>query len=155
VLSGYGTSSDGSHITNPDVDGQVRAMRQALRDAGLRPQDIGYINAHGTATQAGDVAEAHSIETIFGPQRVRVSSTKALHGHLLGAGGAVELVIAMRCLSTRLLPVAAHVSHQDPAISLRLVSMTDREASDIQHVMSNAFAFGGTNAVLIASTWRP
>jgi 3-oxoacyl-[acyl-carrier-protein] synthase II len=154
VLSGYGTSSDGVHITNPDIGGQVRAMRAALADAGLEPSDIGYINAHGTATQAGDVAEANSIQDVFGPQGVPVSSTKALHGHLLGAGGAVELVIALRSLHHRRLPIAAHVSAQDPRIPLRLVTKTDAAAPDLQHVMSNAFAFGGTNAVLIASRWH-
>jgi len=154
ILSGYGTSSDGMHITNPDAGGQMRAMRAALQDAGLQPEDIGYINAHGTATQAGDLAESTSIRGVFGEHAVPVSSTKALHGHLLGAGGALELIIALRSLATHRLPVAAHLSQPDPRVQLRLVSPSDADAPQLSHVMSNAFAFGGTNAVLIASACR-
>ncbi len=153
VLSGYGISSDGVHITNPDADGQMRAMRAALHDAGLEPMDIGYINAHGTATQTGDLTESTSIRGVFGEHAVPVSSTKALHGHLLGAGGALELIIAMRCLETHRMPTAAHLSQPDPRVQLRLVSASDSYAPELRHVMSNAFAFGGTNAVLIASAW--
>jgi 3-oxoacyl-[acyl-carrier-protein] synthase II len=153
ILSGYGTSSDGMHITNPDAGGQMRAMRTALQDAGLKPEDIGYINAHGTATQAGDLAESTSIRGVFGEHAVPVSSTKALHGHLLGAGGALELIIALRSLATHRLPVAAHLSQADPRVQLRLVSASEADAPGLKHVMSNAFAFGGTNAVLIASAW--
>ena len=153
ILSGYGTSSDGVHITNPDQGGQVRAMRAALQDAALRPSDIGYINAHGTATQAGDITEAQSIGEVFGERTVPVSSTKALHGHLLGAGGALELVIALRSLATHELPVAANLTEQDPRIPLKLVRPGETTAPNLRHVMSNAFAFGGTNAVLIASAF--
>jgi 3-oxoacyl-[acyl-carrier-protein] synthase II len=153
ILSGYGTSSDGVHITNPDQGGQVRAMRAALQDANLSPGDIGYINAHGTATHAGDITEAHSIGEVFGERKVPVSSTKALHGHLLGAGGALELVIALRSLATHELPVAANLTEQDPRISLKLVRPGEAHAPHLKHVMSNAFAFGGTNAVLIASAF--
>lgn len=151
VLSGYGTSSDGVHITNPDAGGQIRAMKAALQDAGLQPSDIGYINAHGTATQAGDVTESESIRAVFGAHEVPVSSTKALHGHLLGAGGALELIIALRSLSTQRLPLAAHVSQADPRVLVKLVDASNVHAPSLKHVMSNAFAFGGTNAVLVVS----
>ena len=100
-LAGYATNCDGVHITQPDAAGQARAMRAALADAGLAPGDIGYVNAHGTATLAGDAAEAESIARVFGAHGVPVSSTKAIHGHLLGAGGAVELLVAMRALRSR------------------------------------------------------
>lgn len=151
VLSGYGTSSDGVHITNPDASGQVRAMQSALNDAGLQPAHIGYINAHGTATLAGDLAESHSVTEVFGNHSVPISSTKALHGHLLGAGGAVELAIAVRSLITHRLPIAANLDQVDPQIQLNLVTPANSHAPELMHVMSNAFAFGGTNAVLIAS----
>jgi 3-oxoacyl-[acyl-carrier-protein] synthase II len=150
-LSGYGTSSDGMHITNPDPQGQMRAMRMALNDAKLQPSDIGYINAHGTATKAGDLAESNSIGEVFQGLSVPVSSTKGLHGHLLGAGGAVELVVTLRALHHQRLPVSANLTEHDPAIALNLVNADASYPVPLRHVMSNSFAFGGTNVVLIAS----
>lgn len=151
TLSGYATNCDARHITQPDPDGQTRAMKAALRDAGLSPQEIGYVNAHGTATQAGDAAEARSLTNVFGPQGVPVSSTKALHGHLLGAGGAVELVVALQALASEQLPHTAFLSQPDQAFELDLIMGQPRTVTGLRHVMSNSFAFGGTNAVLIAS----
>ena len=150
LLSGYATNCDSMHMTQPDPGGQVRAMCAALRDAGLRPEDIGYLNAHGTATGAGDAAEASSVHTVFGAG-VPVSSTKAIHGHLLGGGGAVELIATLRALSCGLLPPTAHLQTPDPAFALDFVRGEAREVRGLRHAMSNAFAFGGTNAVLIAS----
>lgn len=149
-LSGYGASSDGVHITNPDPQGQIRAMRMALNDAGLQPSDIGYINAHGTATIAGDLAESRSISEVFQGLNVPVSSTKGLHGHMLGAGGAMELVVALRALENKTIPPTANLVESDPAIVLNL-SRNCESAPNIRNVMSNSFAFGGTNAVLVAS----
>jgi len=149
-LSGYATSSDGVHITNPDPQGQMRAMRMALRDAGLEPSDVGYINAHGTATTAGDLAEARSIGEVFNGLDVPVSSTKGLHGHLLGAGGALELVVSLRALHNKKVPLSANLTEVDPAVGLNLLKCSE-SAPDLRHVMSNSFAFGGTNAVLVAS----
>lgn len=151
ALTGYATNCDGRHITNPDAGGQARAMRAALRDAGLAPADVGYVNAHGTGTLVGDVAEAESLRTVFGPRGVPVSSTKALHGHLLGAGGAVELVVALQALGQSLLPATAHLQVPDAAFALDFVQGAPRAAPGLRHVMSNSFAFGGTNAVLVAS----
>ncbi|WP_335622422.1 hypothetical protein [Acidovorax carolinensis] len=151
AVTGYATNCDGSHITNPDARGQARAMQAALRDAGLAPGDVGYLNAHGTGTQVGDAAEAASVRSVFGPQGVPVSSTKALHGHLLGAGGAVELVVALQALVHQQLPPTAHLQLPDPAFELDLVQGAPRVVSGLRHVMSNSFAFGGTNAVLVAS----
>jgi 3-oxoacyl-[acyl-carrier-protein] synthase II len=150
-LSGYGISTDAVHITNPDPQGQVKAMQMALSDAGLQAADIGYINAHGTATTAGDMAEAASITQVFGSMGVPVSSTKALHGHLLGAGGALELLIAIQALRRQVLPVQANLADPDPKCPLQLVQPDNARVSGLRHVMSNSFAFGGTNAVLIAS----
>lgn len=150
-LSGYGISTDAVHITQPDPGGQVRAMNMALRDAQLTPSDIAYINAHGTATMAGDWAETVSIKTVFGEHAVPVSSTKAMHGHLLGAGGALELLIAASALHSQRLPAAINRTEADPRCDLNLVPVGHESKQVLRHCMSNSFAFGGTNAVLIVS----
>ncbi len=150
MLVGYATNCDGVHITQPDASGQARAMAAALADAGLAPREIGYINAHGTATTAGDAAEAESIAAVFGAKAVAVSSTKAIHGHLLGAGGAVELLATLRALHAGLLPPTANVVAADPSFAIDLVVGEARKASTLRAAMSNSFAFGGTNAVLVA-----
>jgi 3-oxoacyl-[acyl-carrier-protein] synthase II len=151
ALAGYATNCDGVHITNPDPAGQARAMRAALADAGLAAGAIGYLNAHGTATLNGDAAEAESIAAVFGAHAVPVSSTKAIHGHLLGAGGAVELLATLRALDARRLPPTAHTPAADGAFAIDLVVGSARESGALGHAMSNSFAFGGTNAVLVAS----
>lgn len=150
TLSGYATNCDSTHMTQPDPAGQIRAMRAALGDAGLQPADIGYINAHGTGTHAGDAAEASSVEAVFG-QSVPISSTKPLHGHVLGGGGAVELIVALRALTHGRLPAIANLGDVDPDIHLDLVRGSARPAPHLRHALSNSFAFGGTNAVLIAT----
>jgi 3-oxoacyl-[acyl-carrier-protein] synthase II len=149
VLAGYATNNDSTHMTNPDPAGQARVMRAALQDAGLSPADIGYVNAHGTATTAGDAAEATSIQAVLG-SCTPVSATKAIHGHLLGGGGALELVATLRALAHRRLPPTAHLRRVDPEFAIDLVRGEPREAPGLQWAMSNSFAFGGTNAVLIA-----
>jgi 3-oxoacyl-[acyl-carrier-protein] synthase II len=151
ALTGYATNCDGIHITNPDAAGQARAMRAALADAGLEAGAVGYLNAHGTATINGDAAEAQSVAAVFGANGIPISSTKAIHGHLLGAGGAVELLAATRALATERLPPTAHTTAIDPAFAIDLVTTAARSAPGLRHVMSNSFAFGGTNAVLVAS----
>ena len=152
LLVGYASNCDGVHITQPDAAGQARAMQAALADAGLAPGDIGYLNAHGTATAAGDAAEADSIARVFGPHGVPVSSSKGIHGHLLGAGGAVELLAALRALTHRRLPRNGNTAAADPAFAIDLVVDGRRELASrgATAVMSNSFAFGGTNAVLVA-----
>jgi 3-oxoacyl-[acyl-carrier-protein] synthase II len=150
-LTGYATNCDGVHITNPDAAGQARAMRAALADAGLAAADIGHLNAHGTATLTGDAAEAASIAAVFGVRGVAVTSTKAIHGHLLGAGGAVELLAAACALAGARLPPTAGTTVIDPAFAIDLVLGEARPAPALSHAMSSSFAFGGTNAVLIAS----
>ncbi len=150
-LAGYATNCDGVHLTQPDASGQARAMRAALADAGLTARDVGYLNAHGTATSSGDAAEADSIGRVFGGHGVAVSSSKAVHGHLLGAGGAVELLATLRALQTSRLPPTGNVLAVDPAFAIDLVTGAARATPSLRAAMSNSFAFGGTNAVLIAT----
>ena len=128
-------------------------MRMALDDAGLRPEDIGYINAHGTATAVGDVVETNAIKAAFGDAawRIPVSSTKALHGHLMGATGVVEMIAALLALREQVIPPTAHLYKPDPACDLDYVPNAARRADNLRTVMSNSFAFGGNNAVLIAT----
>jgi 3-oxoacyl-(acyl-carrier-protein) synthase len=151
-LSGYGNTCDAVHMSRPDRGGQVRAMREALRDAGLTPADVGYINAHGTATLVGDVVEAEAINAVFGraAENVRVSSTKSMHGHLLGGAGALEFGVALLALEEGLIAPTAFLEQPDPAARLRHVALQAEKITPPQAVMSNSFAFGGSNVVLIA-----
>jgi len=152
-LSGYGACTDASHLTKPDPAGQTRAMRAALADAGLRESEIDYINAHGTATLAGDIAETEAIKQVFAQhaKRLAVSSTKSMHGHVMGATGAVEFVAAILALEHDFLPPTINLRKPDPACDLDYVPNRARRDVSLHHVMSNSFAFGGSNAVLIAS----
>lgn len=155
VLSGYGNTCDAVHMSRPDRDGQVRAMRQALVEAGLSPADVGYINAHGTATSVGDIVEAEAINAVFGEPgndgaAVRVSSTKSMHGHLLGAAGALEFAVALLALEEGVVAPTAFLEQPDPACKLRHVSVEAERIAPPRAVMSNSFAFGGSNVVLIA-----
>ncbi len=151
-LTGFATGSDSEHLTRPSVAGQARAMAAALQDAGLAAKDIGYINAHGTATQANDGAEAAAIRSVFGDhaERLPVSSTKAVHGHLMGAAAAIELLVAVQALRRQEVPPTAHLEHVDPACALDHVIGAARPVSGLEYAMSNSFAFGGTTGVLIA-----
>ncbi|MDE2260260.1 MAG: beta-ketoacyl-[acyl-carrier-protein] synthase family protein [Betaproteobacteria bacterium] len=156
-LVGYGNSTDAGHITQPDVGGQSRAMRQALTQAGLQPGQIQHINAHGTGTMVGDVIETQAIKSVFGDwaRQIPISATKALHGHLMGATGAVEMVVALGVLRTRIVPPTAHLLHPDPECDLDYVPEGAREIPALDVVMSNSFGFGGNNAVLIARRYQP
>ena len=151
-LVGYDCSSDSSHITKPDSAGQTRTILNALRDAQLQPQDIGYINAHGTATQAGDIEETKALKQTFGAHAydVPVSSTKSMHGHLMGATGAVEFMAAVLALQHQAIPPTINLLQPDPECDLDYVPNQGRTGVHLDAVMSNSFAFGGTNAVLIA-----
>jgi len=153
LLSGWGLSCDATHLTKPDAAGQARALRAALRQADLQPRDVGYCNAHGTATRIGDVVEHDALAEVWGDGLgdLRVSSTKALHGHLLGAGGALEAVITLLALQQRRLPPNAHTDTIDPACQLNLVRDDATSAPGLEAAISNSFAFGGTNAVLLFS----
>lgn len=146
---GFGMGSDAFHITQPSADGAARAMRAALSDAGLKPENIGYINAHGTATQANDATETAAIRKVFGAQadRLQVSSTKSMHGHTLGAAGALEAVATVLALHHGVLPPTANYNEPDPACDLDVIPNQARKAQ-VECALSNSFAFGGLNAVL-------
>jgi 3-oxoacyl-[acyl-carrier-protein] synthase II len=151
-LCGYGSSSDAEHLTSPSSAEQAAAMRMALAEAGLAPEDIGYLNAHGTATDAGDVVEAQSIREVFGAaaDTLPVSSTKSMHGHLIGASGIVEFVLSMMALESGDLPPTATLETPDPRCNLDHVARVARRGCTLRAVMSNSFAFGGSNASLVA-----
>jgi len=146
---GFGMGSDAFHITQPSPDGAARAMRAALLDGGLKPEDIGYINAHGTATQANDATETAAIRKVFGKHadRLQVSSTKSMHGHTLGAAGALEAVATVLALRNGILPPTANYNEPDPACDLDVIPNQARRAQ-VEFALSNSFAFGGLNAVL-------
>ncbi|PWU11577.1 MAG: beta-ACP synthase [Terriglobia bacterium] len=148
-LVGFGMSADACHITQPSAEGAARAMRGALRDAGLSPEQIGYINAHGTATPANDISETAAIRQVFGihADRLAVSSTKSMHGHALGAAAALECLGATLALRDGFLPPTANFTEPDPECDLDVVPNHARHA-EVEYALSNSFAFGGLNAVL-------
>jgi 3-oxoacyl-[acyl-carrier-protein] synthase II len=151
---GYGMSADGSHITAPDPDGAgaAKSMANALRDGQLNPSDIQYINAHGTSTPLGDVAETKAMKRVFGEdmKRIPVSSTKSQLGHLLGASGSVELIVTMLAIQRGVLPPTINYHRQDPDCDLDYVPNEARD-SKIRCAMSNSFGFGGHNTSLIVT----
>ncbi len=153
-ITGYGMSSDAFHITSPseDGDGMARVMVRALRDAGLQPTDIQYINAHGTSTPIGDKVETIAIKKVFGEHayKLAVSSTKSMTGHLLGAAGGLESAIAAMVVKTGIIPPTINYENPDPECDLDYVPNQARKG-EITHVLSNSFGFGGTNATLIFS----
>jgi nodulation protein E len=152
-IVGFGMSSDAFHITQPSPDGAARAMRAALSDAGLDPAEVGYINAHGTATIANDAAETTAIRKVFGERadRLAVSSTKSMHGHTLGAAGAIEAAATVLALRHGILPPTANFTEPDPACDLDVIPNVAHPAS-VEFALSNSFAFGGLNAVLAFRT---
>ena len=150
-FAGYGLCTDAAHITRPSIEGQSNAMRLALDSAAMQPEDIGYINAHGTATLANDAVETAAIKHVFGDHayRIPVSSTKSMHGHLLGAAGALEFATCVLALERKFIPPTINLAVPDPVCDLDYAAGQAREAAALSAVMSNSFAFGGTNAVLI------
>jgi 3-oxoacyl-[acyl-carrier-protein] synthase II len=149
---GYGSTSDARHITRPSLEGQTRAMAEALNDAGLLPEDIDYINAHGTATQWNDLSETQAIKKVFGDYacKVPVSSTKSMHGHTMGAAGAIEFIASLLAIRDQAVPPTINLDQPDPECDLDYVPNIGRKGVTVNTMMSNAFAFGGTNAALIA-----
>jgi nodulation protein E len=154
-IVGFGMSSDAHHLTQPSMEGPARAMRGALCDAGIAPEQVGYINAHGTATPANDPTEAGAIRMVFGAHagRIPVSSTKSMHGHALGAAGAIEAVATVLALRNGLLPPTANFEEPDPQCDLDVVPNQARPAQP-EFALSNSFAFGGLNAVLAFRRWE-
>jgi 3-oxoacyl-[acyl-carrier-protein] synthase II/nodulation protein E len=148
-IVGFGSSADAHHITQPAPEGAAAAMRKALSDANASLDEVDYINAHGTGTQANDATEAAAIHQLFGDRapKIPISSTKALHGHSIGATGALEALATILSLHHAKLPANAGVTQIDPSINLDVILNTPRETS-AQLALSNSLAFGGLNAVL-------
>ena len=154
-IVGYGMSGDAYHITQPapEHEGGFRVMKNAVRDAGIQPTDIGYVNAHGTSTPIGDTLEAHAIRNFFGDHKIAVSSTKSMTGHLLGGAGGLEAGITVLALRDQILPPTINLENQDPGTgNMDFVSNGARKAS-LEYAMSNSFGFGGTNGALLFNRW--
>ena len=149
-LMGFGMSSDSKDMVNPDIEGPRSAMQFALEDAGLDPSEIDYLNAHGTATALNDVNETNAIKDVFGEHayKMAISSTKSMHGHLLGAGGGVEAGICIKAINEGFIPPTVGYSDPDPKCDLDYVPNEGR-SQKVRYTMSNSFAFGGLNAVLV------
>ncbi len=154
---GYGVTCDAHHMTAPDAgaSGAARAMREALSDAGLGPESVDYINAHGTATPPNDLMETRAIKEVFGPRawRIPVSSTKSMHGHTLGAAGALEAVVSVLAITEGFIPPTIHCETADPECDLDYVTEGARSAAP-GVVLSNSFAFGGNNTTVILGRFR-
>jgi 3-oxoacyl-[acyl-carrier-protein] synthase II len=151
-LVGYGATGDAYHITSPDSEGRgaVKAMQMALRQAGISPEEISYINAHGTSTPTNDRVETMAVKSVFGDAayKIPMSSTKSMTGHLLGASGAIELIICLKAMNADFLPATINYSEPDPECDLDCIPNTPRQGK-IKYAMSNSFGFGGHNASLI------
>jgi len=153
-LLGFAANADATHVCIPAVDGQAAAMSAALTDAQLAPEEIDYLNAHGTATRSGDVTETRAIRQAFAQHAdvLAVSSTKSVHGHLLGASGALELAVCIAAIRDRFLPATMHLRAPDGDCDLDFVPNQPRAGVEVRRAMSTSFAFGGSNAVLIAGS---
>ncbi|MEK9920582.1 MAG: beta-ketoacyl-ACP synthase II [Luminiphilus sp.] len=153
-ITGFGMSGDAYHMTSPPEDGRgaAAAMQQALKDAELNPEEVAYINAHGTSTEAGDLAESQAVEKVFGAhaQKLAVSSTKSMIGHLLGAAGSVEAILTILALRENVAPPTINLDNPSAGCNLNYVPHTAQEL-EIRHALSNSFGFGGTNGSLIFS----
>ncbi len=151
-IIGYGSTSDAFHITKPSLEGQSRAISEALGEAQVGPDMVDYINAHGTATQWNDLLETQAIKKVFrdGAYKVPISSTKSMHGHAIGAAGAIEFVVSLLVLKNQAIPPTINLDQPDPECDLDYVPNIVRKEARVNTVMSNSFAFGGTNAVLLA-----
>lgn len=149
-LIGLGMSADASHITAPSLDGPLRCMSEAIRNAGINPEEIDYINAHGTSTELNDANETRAIKELLGEKAYRtpVSSTKSMTGHLLGAAGGIEAAFSVLAIQDSILPPTINYKTPDPDCDLDYVPNEARDA-DIKTVLSNSFGFGGTNGTLI------
>jgi 3-oxoacyl-[acyl-carrier-protein] synthase II len=151
-LVGYGMSADAYHMTQPPAGGEgaARCMKHALKDAGINPDQIDYINAHGTSTPAGDLAETQALKTVLGEHayQVAVSSTKSMTGHMLGAAGGIEAIFSVLALRDQVVPPTINLDNPDPECDLDFVPHHARKMP-LDYVMSNSFGFGGTNGTVI------
>ena len=157
-LLGYGSSDDGYKVSAPPEDGEgaVLSMRQAISNAGLRPDQIDHINAHGTSTPLNDRIETHAIKRVLGDHayRIPVVSTKSMTGHLIAAAGALEALICVKCLEHRKVPPTRNLEKPDPLCDLDYVPGTAREVPGLEVALSNSFAIGGVNATLVFKRWE-
>jgi nodulation protein E len=149
-LMGYGMTADAADMVNPSIDGASMAMQMALDDAKLAPSDIDYVNAHGTATAVNDINETRAIKRVFGnaANNVSISSTKSMHGHCLGGGGAIEAVAAIKAIEEKFVPATIGLDEPDPECDLDYTPNIGKKR-EVNYAMSNSFAFGGLNAVLV------
>ena len=156
-ILGYGLTGDGNHMTAPDPEGNgaFRAMAEALQDSGINPGEVDWINAHGTATPANDLAETRAIKNLFGrgAYRIPVSGIKSMVGHCLGAAGAVEAVASVLSVKEDKIPPTIHYQTQDPECDLDYVPNQSRSRT-VEVALSNSFAFGGNNTVLVFGKWK-
>ena len=154
-IVGYGMSGDAYHMTQPapEHEGGFRVMRNAVRDAGLSPDVVGYVNAHGTSTPIGDTLEAHAIRNFFGEHKVLVSSTKSMTGHLLGGAGGLEAGITVLALRDQILPPTVNLENQEPETAGMDFVANHARKTEIEYAMSNSFGFGGTNGALLFRRW--
>jgi 3-oxoacyl-[acyl-carrier-protein] synthase II len=156
-LAGYGNTADANHVTAPAPEGEgaARCMKMALRNAGLSPEDISYINAHGTSTPQGDIAETQAIKTVFGPhaRKLAVSSTKGATGHMLGAAGAVEMIVCAKAIETGTVPPTINYAVPDPECDLDYVPNIARQMK-VEAVLNNSFGFGGHNASILGKKFN-
>ena len=155
-MVGYGTNCDAYHITAPlpDGSGAAECMKLAISDAGITPENIGYINAHGTSTPLNDLGETKAVKLVFGEEtKVPISSTKSMTGHLLGASGAVEAIFCLKALENQYLPATIHYKVPDEECNLDVIPNQGREA-DVTYALSNSLGFGGHNATLIMKRWE-
>jgi 3-oxoacyl-[acyl-carrier-protein] synthase II len=156
-MAGYGNAADAHHLTapSPGGEGAARCMRMALRSAGLNPDEVSYINAHGTSTPQGDVAETMAIKSVFGEhaKKLAVSSTKGATGHLLGAAGGVEMALCVKAIECGVAPPTINLENPDPECDLDYVPNTAREM-EVNVIMNNSFGFGGHNACVVARKFK-
>ncbi len=154
-VAGYGMSGDAYHMTQPapEHEGGFRVMRNAVRDAGVTPDVVGYVNAHGTSTPIGDTLEAHAIRNFFGARKIPVSSTKSMTGHLLGGAGGLEAGITVLALRNQIIPPTINLENQDPDTGDMDFVPNHARKAEIEYAMSNSFGFGGTNGALLFRRW--
>ncbi|HEY6769885.1 MAG TPA: beta-ketoacyl-ACP synthase II [Candidatus Sulfotelmatobacter sp.] len=155
-IVGYGMSGDAYHMTQPapEHEGGFRVMRNAARDAGITPDKVDYVNAHGTSTPIGDTLEAHAIRNFFGPRRIAVSSTKSMTGHLLGGAGGLEAGVTVLALRDQILPPTINLLAQDPETDNMDFVPNEARQAKVEYAMSNSFGFGGTNGALLFRRWN-
>ena len=154
-LTGYAATADAFHITQPGEEGPRNCAKLAIADAGLKPTDIDYVNAHGTSTPVGDLQEIKTIKAVFGEHanKIMVSSTKSMHGHMLGAAGAVEAIIGVKSILEKLVPPTINLDNPSEGCDIDLVPHVARQAT-VRNFLSNSYGFGGTNVCLVFSAYE-